>query len=110
MATRSLMRPRALAGPRTWPIIFFAMLGLLALRLDQYQTVQITLWLISGLLALSLDLVWGFAGIFSFGQAAFFGLAGYAYGAASINLVGRTHETVTGNCLRMLNRRSFTSC
>jgi branched-chain amino acid transport system permease protein len=86
------------------------MLGLLALRLDQYQTVQITLWLISGLLALSLDLVWGFAGIFSFGQAAFFGLAGYAYGAASINLVGRTHETVTAMLIGVAVAMSVAAC
>jgi branched-chain amino acid transport system permease protein len=33
--------------------------------------------LILGLLALSFDLVWGYAGILSFGQALFFGMAGY---------------------------------
>jgi ABC-type uncharacterized transport system ATPase subunit/ABC-type branched-subunit amino acid transport system permease subunit len=110
MATRSLMRPRALAGPRAWPLILFAILGLLALRLDQYQTVQITLWLISGLLALSLDLVWGFAGIFSFGQAAFFGLAGYAYGAASINLVSSTHETVTAILIGVAVAMAVAAC
>jgi branched-chain amino acid transport system permease protein len=33
---------------------------------------------ILGLLALSFDLVWGFAGILSFGQALFFGMAGYS--------------------------------
>lgn len=95
MVERSPTRLRAGAGPRAWPLVLFALLGLLPLRLGEFQTVQITLWLISGLLALSLDLVWGFAGIFSFGQAAFFGLAGYVYGATSINLVGMTHETVT---------------
>ena len=33
---------------------------------------------ILGLLALSFDLVWGYAGIMSFGQALFFGVSGYA--------------------------------
>ena len=33
---------------------------------------------ILGLLALSFDLVWGYAGILSFGQALFFGVAGYS--------------------------------
>lgn len=39
-----------------------------------------------GLLALSLALIWGFAGILSFGQTSFFGIGGYAYAIAAINL------------------------
>jgi branched-chain amino acid transport system permease protein len=35
---------------------------------------------------LGLSLIWGYAGILSFGQTAFFGLAGYTYGVISINL------------------------
>ncbi|HEY6073340.1 MAG TPA: ATP-binding cassette domain-containing protein [Anaerolineales bacterium] len=89
------MSSPAAVGPRAWPLVLFAALSLLPVWFGEFQTVQINLWLISGLLALSLDLVWGFAGIFSFGQAAFFGLAGYVYGASSINLIGLTHETVT---------------
>lgn len=95
MAEESLPRFPSAGGPRVWPVAVFALLVLLPLRLGEFQMLQITLWLISGLLALSLDLAWGFAGIFSFGQAAFFGLAGYVYGASSINLVGISHETVT---------------
>src|SRR5687768_5995781 len=38
-------------------------------------------------LAISVCLLWGYTGIFSFGQTAFFGLAGYAYGVAAINLL-----------------------
>jgi branched-chain amino acid transport system permease protein len=34
--------------------------------------------LILGLIAISFDLVWGYAGIMSFGQALFFGMAGYS--------------------------------
>lgn len=37
-------------------------------------------------MALGLSLIWGYAGILSFGQTAFFGLAGYTYGVVSINL------------------------
>ncbi len=40
----------------------------------------------SALLALSFDLVWGYSGIMSFGQALFFGVAGY-----SVALLGRDH-------------------
>ena len=44
-------------------------------------------------LALSISLLWGFTGIFSFGQTVFFGVAGYAYGIFAINLAPLTGET-----------------
>ncbi|HBM62779.1 MAG TPA: ABC transporter permease [Pseudomonas sp.] len=37
-------------------------------------------------MALGLCLIWGYGGILSFGQVAFFGIAGYAYGVITINL------------------------
>ena len=49
------------------------------------QVVQLTVFLIYGMLALSLDLIWGIAGILSFGQAALFGIGGYVYGIVAIN-------------------------
>jgi urea ABC transporter permease protein UrtC len=54
-----------------------------------------------GILALSLDLIWGYVGLLSFGQAAFFGLGGYAYAIAAMNLLcdvkirHLSHYTVT---------------
>jgi branched-chain amino acid transport system permease protein len=45
--------------------------------LADYLTVFVTRVLILALLALSFDLVWGYSGIMSFGQALFFGTAGY---------------------------------
>jgi branched-chain amino acid transport system permease protein len=45
-----------------------------------------TLLLIWALFALSLGLMWGFAGILSFGHAAYFGLGAYAYAIASMNV------------------------
>ena len=41
-----------------------------------------TLLLIWALFALSLGLMWGFAGILSFGHAAYFGLGAYTYAIA----------------------------
>lgn len=38
-------------------------------------------------LGLSVCILWGYTGVFSFGQTAFFGLAGYAYGVVAINLL-----------------------
>lgn len=37
-------------------------------------------------MALGLSLIWGYSGMLSFGQTAFFGLAGYAYGVIAVNL------------------------
>jgi branched-chain amino acid transport system permease protein len=45
--------------------------------LEDYLTVFVTRVFILALLALSFDLVWGYSGIMSFGQALFFGAAGY---------------------------------
>jgi branched-chain amino acid transport system permease protein len=62
------------------PIIEIVVLGLglvLPLVLQDYLTVYTTRVLILCLFALSFDLVWGYAGIMSFGQALFFGAAGY---------------------------------
>ena len=63
------------------PIVELALLtifSVLPLVLDDYLTIFITRVLILALLALSFDLVWGYAGILSFGQALFFGSAGYS--------------------------------
>jgi branched-chain amino acid transport system permease protein len=62
------------------PIVEVALLAtfaVLPLVLQDYLTIFITRVLILALLALSFDLVWGYARIMSFGQALFFGTAGY---------------------------------
>lgn len=46
---------------------------------------NLTLWMTSALLALSLQFIWGNVGILSFAQAVFFGVGAYVYGALSIN-------------------------
>ena len=45
-----------------------------------------TLLLIWALFALSLGLLWGFAGVLSFGHAAYFGLGAYSYAIAAMNV------------------------
>jgi branched-chain amino acid transport system permease protein len=56
---------------------------------------KLTLWISFGLCALSLDFVWGRAGIFSFGQNALFGLGAYAYAVVSLNSFSTTQETIS---------------
>jgi ABC-type branched-subunit amino acid transport system permease subunit len=53
--------------------------------LPLFQVVQVTVFMIYAILALSLDLLWGIAGILFFGQAALFGIGGYVYGIVGIN-------------------------
>ena len=61
------------------------LIALLPLVVGPFRVVQLTVFLIYGMLALSLDLIWGVAGILSFGQAALFGIGGYVYGIVAIN-------------------------
>jgi len=76
----SFTAPRARRRMKVLPIIELVMLAiglLLPLVLQDYLTVFGTRVLILCLFALSFDLVWGYSGIMSFGQAVFFGSAGY---------------------------------
>lgn len=47
---------------------------------DDYQTSILAKFLAFGVFALSLDLIWGYAGIVNFGHAIFFGCGAYAMG------------------------------
>ena len=58
-------------------IVTLAVTLVLPFILQDYLTVFATRVVILALFALSFDLVWGYAGIMSFGQALFFGSAGY---------------------------------
>lgn len=52
-------------------------------------TVSVTgKWICYAILALSLDLAWGYAGILSLGHGAFFALGGYAMGMHLMRLIG----------------------
>ncbi|OED39923.1 urea ABC transporter [Chromatiales bacterium (ex Bugula neritina AB1)] len=67
-----------------WFILWALIMLLLPLIMeDTYTICVLSIW---ALLALSLGLMWGFAGILSFGHAAYFGLGAYAYAISAINL------------------------
>lgn len=59
--------------------------------LELFALINATVFVSMAVLALSLALVWGFGGILCFGQAAFFGLGGYAYAVAALNLPDTTY-------------------
>lgn len=62
--------------------VVFAVLALLPAFISGYVIYIVPQYLLYGVLAMSLALLWGFAGILSFGQAAFFALGAYAMGLA----------------------------
>ena len=61
----------------------------------EFTAFEWTLWAIEVILALSLVLVWGYCGIFSFGQAAVYGIGGYSYGIFALNIAEHTGETLS---------------
>lgn len=67
-----------------------AALLLLPRLLDTFDLLQITVFCVMAILALSLALIWGLGGILCFGQAAFFGLGGYTYAVAVQNMSDST--------------------
>ncbi len=66
---------------RVMPILEVALLVLMIavpFFVSDFLTIIITRMIILAMLAISFDLCWGYSGIMTFGQALFFGMAGYA--------------------------------
>lgn len=57
---------------------------------------------IFGMLALSMGFLWGYGGMLSFGQTAFFGLGGYSYAVWSLNFGDTTSAMVVAVVLPVL--------
>jgi ABC-type branched-subunit amino acid transport system permease subunit len=66
-----------------WFAAWVAVLVLLPLVSETNTPTLLAIW---ALFALSLGLMWGYAGILSFGHAAYFGLGAYTYAIASFNI------------------------
>lgn len=64
--------------------------------LGRYALLNFNSFLLMAPLAAGLALLWGFGGILSLGQSAFFGVGGYAYGIVAINLAGSSGGSLTG--------------
>lgn len=76
----------ATAGRMRWGWFIACALVLLLLPLAYPSTGTPTLLAIWALFALSLGLMWGFAGILSFGHGAYYGLGAYVYAIAAVNI------------------------
>ena len=73
---------------KKFEIIIFSILLLLPIFIDSYYLDNISYFMCWTFISLGLAVIWGMGGILSFGQTAFFGLAGYAFSVISINFLG----------------------
>jgi urea transport system permease protein len=69
-----------LTGEDQAAIAWFAVLAAIPLVFSGYIVFILPQYMLFGLLAVSLSILWGYGGIVSFGQAAFFAIGGYAMG------------------------------
>jgi branched-chain amino acid transport system permease protein len=97
MAYRVVAMQHPSQKPRWWWWLFVAGLGAFFLTMPQYLEIFVILEMSRffgmALLALSMGFLWGFSGILSFGQTAFFGLGGYGYTVLALN-TGETTGSV----------------
>ena len=73
---------------KKFEIIVFSILLLLPIFIDSYYLDNISYFMCWTFISLGLAVIWGMGGILSFGQTAFFGLAGYGFSVISINFLG----------------------
>jgi ABC-type branched-subunit amino acid transport system permease subunit len=87
-----------------WLVLAAAFAGLMILPsfLNIAQQFNISIVFILALLALSMSFLWGYAGILSFGQTAFFGLGGYGFAVLALNLGETTFSLFAAILLAML--------
>ena len=62
-------------------LIIFPLIG------DDYLIVQLTQFVVYGIFAMGLSLVWGYAGILCFGHAVFFGIGAYIMALTTKNMI-----------------------
>jgi ABC-type branched-subunit amino acid transport system permease subunit len=88
---------RLLAGPEDigqsrWFWLGFALLilffALQPLWMSEFESSNVAYYLSNIPMALGLCLLWGYCGVLSFGQVAYFGIAGYVYGIIAGNMPG----------------------
>lgn len=90
---RATRRP---PGPRLALLLLLMLFALFPAVASDYQTNLLSKFLAFAILALSLDLIWGYAGVVNFGHAIFFGLGAYAMGLVLkyVDLPGVTYLAI----------------
>ena len=69
-------------------VLFLGFMLVYPMTTDEFEILNTAYFLAITLMALSLAMIWGKAGILSFGQTAFFGIGGYLYGIYTLNVLG----------------------
>jgi branched-chain amino acid transport system permease protein len=69
-------------------VVFVVFLLVYPAITDDFEILNTAYFMAITLMALSLAMIWGKAGILSFGQTAFFGVGGYLYGIFTLNVLG----------------------
>jgi branched-chain amino acid transport system permease protein len=87
-ATDRAGRSGGKARRRAELILLAALVAVPIVSRDAFFVDRIGRFLILAVFALSVDLIWGYGGMFTFGQAAFFGGAGYLVGMLSTREAG----------------------
>ncbi|MBM3482517.1 MAG: hypothetical protein FJX66_04370 [Alphaproteobacteria bacterium] len=102
MALRVLGLTAPSKKPQPWWWGVVALLALfvftIPLYLDVAELYSISNFLVLAILALSMSFLWGYGGMLSFGQTAFFGLGGYTYAVLALN----TGETTSALLIAVL--------
>ena len=86
-------------GPVFWSFFALVLTVFVAipLYLSEFAAYNVSFYLLNIPIALGLCLLWGYCGVLSFGQVAYFGIAGYAYGVIAGNLLGNPWGPILGS-------------
>lgn len=78
------------SGPLFWGAfaVAVAIAAIYPLFVDGWSVGNAAYFLVWTFMAMGLGVIWGYCGALSFGQTAFFGLAGYGYGVLTLNFGG----------------------
>jgi branched-chain amino acid transport system permease protein len=86
-------------SPAFWTCFGLAVLALFAYPavVTEFEIGNVAFYLLNIPIALGLGLLWGYGGVLSFGQVAYFGIAGYTYGVIAGNLIGTPWGALIGS-------------
>src|SRR5688572_14526908 len=86
-------------GPFFWLgfVALLALLGWYPRTISEFEASNIAYYLLNIPMALGLCLLWGYGGVLSFGQVAYFGIAGYLYGIVAGNMMGDPWGPLVGS-------------
>src|SRR5580698_3837518 len=86
-------------GPVFWvgAAIVIALFLAVPLYLSDFAAYNVSYYLLNIPMALGLCLLWGYCGVLSFGQVAYFGIAGYVYGIVAGNMTGNAVGPLVGS-------------